>query len=131
MLAWFAAGLLTGAILIAFALRDSPAAIAPLVLAAIAGLTVAIGRPLPALISGVLSFATSSALTLNAPPQTVTIPAAVAAQLGTGIAALAALGLVALVATKAQDGWRRIGIRIAGSWIAASAILVLALRFVR
>jgi hypothetical protein len=27
--------------------------------------------------------------------------------------------------------WQRIGIRIAGSWIAASAILVLALRFLR
>jgi hypothetical protein len=30
-----------------------------------------------------------------------------------------------------MPGWQRIGLRIVGSWIAASAILVLALRFER
>ncbi|MEJ0076963.1 MAG: hypothetical protein WDO17_16265 [Alphaproteobacteria bacterium] len=131
MLASFAAGLLAGALLIALALRDPPAPIALLVLATIAGLIVACAQPIPVLIRHALSFAAGAALALDAPPQAVTIPAAAAAQFGTGIAALAALGLVALVAMKAQHGWQRIGIRIVGSWIAASAILVLALRFVR
>jgi urease accessory protein len=100
-------------------------------LAAIAGLIVAIGRPLPQVIQIALAFAIGVALALNAPPQAITIPAAIAAQITTGIAALAALGLVALVTSKAENGWQRIGIRIVGSWIAASAILVLALRLAR
>lgn len=41
------------------------------------------------------------------------------------------LALVIAIATQATRPWQRIGIRIAGSWIAASAILVLALRLVR
>ena len=127
----FAVGLVIGALLIAFALLDPPVPTALLTLAAIAGLIVAIARPLPPLIEHTLSFATGIALALNAPPQAVTIPAAISAQLGSGIAALAATGLVALVASKAEKGWQRIGIRIAGSWIAASAILVIALRLAR
>ena len=129
--ALFAAGLFTGALLVAFALRDPPAAAALLVLAAIAGLIMAIARPLPPLIGHTLSFAAGVALALNAPPQAVTIPAAISAQLAIGFAALAATRLVALVASKAEKAWQRIGIRIAGSWIAASAILVIALWLVR
>jgi hypothetical protein len=130
-LALFAAGLIAGALLIALPLRDPPAAIALLMLAAMTGLLVAIARSRPALLSGALCFATGAALALNAPPQAVTIPAAAAAQFGTGIASLAVLRLVAFAATKAKHGWHRIGIRIVGSWIAASAILVIALRFAR
>jgi hypothetical protein len=102
-----------------------------LALAAIGGLVVALARSLPSIIQHALAFMTGAALALNAPPQAVTIPAAIAAQAGTGIAALAALGLVAFVAIKAKDDWQQIGIRIIGSWIAASAILVLALRLAR
>jgi urease accessory protein len=131
ILVLFAVGLLTGSLVIAFALREPPAAIALVALAAIAGLIGAVARPLPAIIRHALTFMTGTALALNTPPQAVTIPLAIAAQAGTGIAALAALGLVAFVATKAKDRWQQIGIRIVGSWIAASAILVLALRLAR
>jgi len=127
-LAVFAVGLVIGALLIALPLRDPPAAPALLTLAAIAGLMVAIGRPLRQIIIHALAFATGIALALNTPPQAVTIPRAIVAQLGSGIAALAATALVALVASRAEEGWQRIGIRIVGSWIAASAILVIALR---
>jgi urease accessory protein len=130
-LAVFAVGLMIGALLIAFALRDPPAAIALLALAAIAGLIVAIGRPLRQIIIHPLAFATGIALALNMPPQAVTIPGAIAAQLGTAIAAIAAIGLVAFVAAKAENDWQRISVRIVGSWIAASAILVIALRLAR
>jgi hypothetical protein len=131
LIATFALGLVTGAILIALALRDPPAAITLLVLAAIAGLMVAIGRPLPALATHTVALVAGAALALNAPPQAVTLPGAIAAQLTSGVAALAMTALVALVALKAQNGWQQIGVRIGGSWIAASAILVLALRFAR
>jgi len=130
-LALFVAGLVAGALLIAFALRDPPAANVLLALAAITGAIVAIGYALPRSIGFALAFATGVALSLNAPPQATTIANAVAAQLGTVVAALAATSLLALVASKAEDGWQRIGVRIAGSWIAASAILVVTLRLAR
>ena len=41
------------------------------------------------------------------------------------------LALVAAIAMHATRPWQRIGVRIVGSWIAASAILVLALRLAR
>ena len=47
------------------------------------------------------------------------------------VAALAGLAFVAFIAMKAERPWQRIGLRSVGSWIAASAILVLALRFAR
>jgi urease accessory protein len=127
----FAIGLFGGSVLVALAVRDPPVVLGLLALAAIAGLTVAIAWPLPAIVNHALALATGAALALNSPPQAISIPAAVAAQLATGVAALAGLTLVAFIAMKAQRDWQRIGIRIVGSWIAASAILVLVLRLVR
>ena len=81
--------------------------------------------------SGVLALAAGVALPLNAPPHEITIAAAIAAQVGFAVAALATFALVALIAMHATRPWQRIGVRIVGSWIAASAILVLALRLAR
>jgi hypothetical protein len=130
-LASFAIGLLAGALLIALGLRDPPAANVLLALAASIGVIVAIGSPLPQIIQIPVAFATGTAIALNAPPQAVTLPTAIAAQFGSGIAALAATGVVAFVTLIAQNGWQRFGLRIVGSWMAASAILVLALRLAR
>jgi len=127
----FATGLLAGAIAIASGLRDPPAAFALLVLAAMIGLLVAMAHPLPSTAILALALLVGAALMLNAPPQAVTISAAAATQLGVGSAALIALSLIAYVTTKGRHGWQRIGIRILGSWIAASATLVLALRLFR
>ena len=127
----FALGLFAGSVLLALALRDPPAALCLLALAAIAGLSAAVARPIPAILKCALAFATGAALALNSPPQAISISGAMATQLGTGLAALAGLTLVAFIAMKAECPWQRIGIRIVGSWIAASAILVLALRLVR
>jgi len=91
----------------------------------------AIGRPLRQIVIHALAFAIGIALALNTPPQAVTIPGAIAAQLGTGMATLAVMGLVTFVAAETDKDWQRIGIRIVGSWIAASAILVIALRLAR
>ena len=54
-----------------------------------------------------------------------------AALLGTGLAAGLALTIVVMATNCLTRGWQRIGVRIVGSWIAASAVLVLALRFSR
>jgi len=108
-LAAFAFGLFTGSILIARAIGEMDTPLAALALAAGAGIAVAIARPLPRMIAGALSFATGAVLALNSPPQATTIPAAIVAQLATGIAALAAVSLVAFVAAMAGRAWQRIG----------------------
>ena len=78
-----------------------------------------------------MALAIGAALALNAPPHAITIADAVAAQLGFAFVALAAFSAVALVAMNATRPWQRVGLRIVGSWIAASAILVLVLRLAR
>jgi hydrogenase/urease accessory protein HupE len=124
-------GLVIGSTAIALAMRETPAASALLLLAALAASVVVVGRPTPPSIGVLLAFAIGVALPLNAPPHEITIPAAIAAQIGFAVAALAALALVTVVAMQATRSWQRVGVRIVGSWIAASAILVLALRLAR
>jgi hypothetical protein len=130
-IAALAAGLGVGSLIVASAIRDNPAAPALLLLAAIsAGLTI-IARPLPSWVAAVVALAIGAALALNAPPQEFTIHAAIVSQLGFALAAILAFALATLAATLARGPWQRIGVRIVASWIAASAILVLALRLAR
>jgi urease accessory protein len=130
-LALFALGLAAGSVAIAAATRETPAVLVLLAIAAIAGIITLLAWAPPFVLAAGLSLGAGAALALNMPPQALTIPAAVGEQLGSAIAALATIGLVAFVATKATRSWQQIGVRILGSWIAASAILVLALRLVR
>ena len=130
-LAAFALGLTIGSIIIATAVRETPAALALLAIAAFAAIMVVIALPTTTLVVYALAFGTGAALALNSPPQALTIPSAVAAQFGTGVAALGTLALVIGVAMHADRPWQRIGVRIAASWVAASTILVLALRLAR
>jgi hypothetical protein len=130
-LAAFALGLVLGSIVLAAAVREMPSGLALLAIAAIAGLIVVTTIPLPTRLGDLLAFTAGAALALNSPPQAISIPPAIVMQLGTGIAALATLALVGFIANKAERPWQRIAVRILGSWIAASAILVLALRLTR
>jgi len=116
---------------LAAAVREMPSGLALLAIAAIAGLIVVTTIPLPTRLGDLLAFTAGAALALNSPPQAISIPSAIVMQLGTGIAALATLALVGFIANKAERPWQRIAVRILGSWIAASAILVLALRLTR
>jgi len=126
-----AIGLAAGSLIVASAVRENPAAPALLVLAAIAaGLTI-IDRPLPSWAAAGLALAVGAALALNAPPQEFTIHAAIVSQLGFALAAILAFALATLAVGQARVPWQRIGVRIVASWIAASAILVLALRLAR
>jgi urease accessory protein len=130
-LAAFAIGLTAASIAIASAIRETPASLGLLVLAAtIAGLVV-VAYPVSNWLVGVMAFATGSALPLNAPPHEITIANAVASQAGFAAAAMMTLGLATMPAMLARHPWQRIGVRIVGSWIAASAVLVLALRLAR
>jgi urease accessory protein len=126
-----AAGLAVGAFTVATGVGENPATTALLALAVIAAASVIAAVVLPAWIAVLLAFAIGAALPLNAPPHEIAIANAIAAQAGFAVAALATFVAVALVAMNATRPWQRIGVRIVGSWIAASAILVLALRLAR
>ena len=127
----FALGLAAGSLVVASAVREMPASTALLILAAVIATLVVIGLKGPSLTSAAPALAMGLALPINAPPHEITIAAAVASQAGFSAAALMTFGVTTAIAAHATRGWQRIGIRIVGSWIAASAILVLALRVVR
>jgi hypothetical protein len=102
-----------------------------LTVAALAGVAVAVARPVPQAARTIAAFLAGGLIALNSPPQAITIPSAIAAQIGSAIAALATLAVVTAIAMKAERPWSRIALRIIGSWIAASAILALALKIPR
>ena len=127
----FALGLAAGSLVVASAVREMPASTALLILAAVIATLVVVNPRAPWWVGVVMALAVGLALPINAPPHEITIPAAIVSQVGFAVAALAAFGVAALIATRATRPWQRIGVRIVGSWIAASAILVLALRLAR
>ena len=104
---------------------------AALGIAVIAGLLVALARPLPQMLGAVLAIVLGLAVALDSPPEVVSVSEANLMLVGTGIGAAGFLIVVALATRQAQARWAKIGIRILGSWIAAIAILAVALRFVR
>jgi len=129
-LAELAAGLLVGSFAIAMGLGENPAATALLALAGACAAGVIAAWPIPMPIIGLLGFAIGIALALNAPPKEITRASALAAQAGLAVAALVAFAVVAAIVMRTTHAWQRIGVRIIAAWIAASAILVLALRWV-
>lgn len=103
---------------------------APLLLAAALALALAVvaARPLPRSLLVLLALAVGAGIGLGSSPETVAGPARWAWLAGSGIGAFASSALVAALADAARPSWARIGVRVAGSWLAASALLVLALR---
>jgi len=124
-------GLAVGSVMVAAALRGQNTAPMLLGIAALFGIVIASAWPIPHRAIEIAASALGGILAFNAPPQAITIPSAVAEQVGTGVAMLATLALIAFIAMRADRPWQRIGLRVAGSWIAASAILALALRLAR
>jgi urease accessory protein len=128
---FFAAGLAGGLVAIARAVGLTPALDVLLLTSAISGALIALAVALPRSLSAVIAAIAGVALGLDSPPRTVSLAAATAALIGTGLAAVLALAVVMTVTSRLMHGWQRIGLRIVGSWIAASAILVMALRLSR
>ena len=130
-IAALAAGLGVGSLIVASAVRENPAASAlPLLAIVAAGLTV-LARPLPSWAVAGLALRDRCCVAAQCAAAGVHVPAAVVAQLGFALAAILAFALAALAAAQARVPWQRVGVRIVASWIAASAILVLALRLAR
>jgi len=125
------AGLLAGSVAIAFGVGETAAATALLALAAMATVSVVAAWSPPALIRALLALAVGAGLALNAPPHAITIARAIAAQVAFAVAVLVVFAAIAFAAMQARRPWQRVGLRILGSWIAASAVLVLVLRLAR
>ncbi len=100
-------------------------------LAAITGLLVALARPLPEGFGSLLAAALGLSLALDSPPEVLALLQANLTLLGTAVGAVLLLLALLQGTARLRHHWQRIGARILGSWIAAIAILVLALRLVR
>jgi len=127
----YAAGLGTGfaAMISAFAPRFSAEVL--LAVAAIIGALIALARPVPALVGSVLALVVGIALALDSPPGGISVRDANVILLGTFCGAVILLWAVLEVAGMLRGDWQKLGVRIIGSWIAASAVLVLTWRFAR
>jgi urease accessory protein len=124
----FMLALMAGIALIALAFAAEDPDRVVLALAALAGIAVAIAQPLPVLVTGPLVCIAAIAIMLDSVPQEISMVATFLALMGTCIAAEVMMAAVAAMALRLRHGWSAIAVRVVGSWIAASAILVLALR---
>jgi hypothetical protein len=123
----FALALAAGFVAIVLAVETTPARTVLLASAAALGVMVAAGWA-PKLLAWLFAAIAGAALALDSPPQAVMIAEAYATLAGTLVGACAMLVVIAAIASHARADWQRLGIRILGSWIAASAILVLAVQ---
>lgn len=91
------------------------------------GLLVAAARPLPRSVTAAIAGLIALLLGLDSTPEEATIRARVIILTGVGVGThLLLLNVVALTSC-AQKAWLKVGVRVVGSWTAASALLVLAL----
>jgi urease accessory protein len=127
----FAAGLAAGSVVIANAYVPTLAGETLLVLAAINGAWVAVARPFLRLIPLLLAALTGLNVALDSPPDAISVREAILTQLGTFCGAMILFAGAAEIVARLKRDWQRIGARILGSWLAASAILVLALKFAK
>jgi hypothetical protein len=85
---------------------------------------------LPRSIGVLLAAVVGLALALDSPPEAISVRDANLALLGTATGAVLVLVALVQMTSRLTRAWQRIGARVLGSWIAACAILVLALRLV-
>lgn len=127
----FALSLLAGSLAIASGTGETASTLVLLGSAVVTGVVVAAAWPALNPLGAIALVITGAALALDSPPQAVTIPSAVVVQLGAGLGALAIVTGIAWLTAEPRRRWQQIGVRVAGSWIAASAILALAVRLAR
>lgn len=126
MLVIFAVALAGGLLAIALAVGPTLARSVMLADAVLLGILVAVAWAPPRPLAWLAAAVAGAAVALDSPPQAITIEQGHATLVGTAVGACALLCAVAAVAAHATHGWQWLGLRILGSWIAASAILVLA-----
>lgn len=99
---------------------------AVLLLALTSGALAALARPLPEGAGCALAALTGIAIGLDSPPEVVVVRQAHLMLIGTAFGGGLLLIMIVEIASRLTHPWQRIAARILGSWIAASAVLVLA-----
>lgn len=127
VIATFVAALAGAVVLVALAFQTDRAELILLACAAIAGILVAGRVRLPLLPIVAFAAIVAFALQFNSVPATISVSETFLTLAGAALAALAELALVASAAAHATKIWQVLAIQIVGSWIAAIALLLLAL----
>jgi HupE/UreJ protein len=127
----FVLALAGGLVGLALAVGETPAGDVLLVGVALSGALVAGAFRLPLLVLGPLALAIGAAIGLDSPPEVISVQEGVVMLIGTGLGATIGLALVVEAAARMARDWQRIGVRVLGSWTAASALLAIAVRFAR
>jgi urease accessory protein len=124
----FVVGLIGGLAALTLAIDETRAGNILLAAAAISGALTGLAAPLPKWGLALLAAAIGVALGLDSPPDVIALAAAYLMLVGIAVGATAGLGAVSGLTALARPGWPRMGVRVLGSWTAASAMLALALR---
>ena len=124
----FVAALIAGLVALTFGIAPREVDVVVLALAAFSGLLTALGRSLPQLVGTMLAALTGFAVALDSPPDVISVREANLTLIGTGFGGTILLVAATEAAARLTRQRQRIALRILGSWIAASAVLVLALR---
>jgi urease accessory protein len=124
----FAAGLAAGLAALALGIGETPARDVLLSVALLGGLAAAAGLAVPSWAVGPTAFVIGLALGLDSPPDAILLREATFSLLGTWCAGVTLLGAALAVTRPLARLWNGVALRVAGSWLAATAILVLALR---
>jgi urease accessory protein len=127
----YCAGLAAGFVGIVSAMVPPPLDKALLASALVSSALIALARPIPQLLVSALSLLTGLALAFDSPPHAISLWEANIILIGTFCSAVVLLLAVIEGARALGRNWQRLGVRIIGSWIAATAIMALALRLAR
>jgi urease accessory protein len=125
----FAVGLAIGLGALEEGAGETPAADGLLAGATLCGLLAASGVRASAALALPVALISGIALGLDSPPDAVNMAEAVATLIGIACGAVVALALMASLAIRIGRPWRGVALRVAGSWIAAIAILALVVRW--
>lgn len=126
----FGLGLAAGLGAIASGVGETPAGDVLLASATLCGLIAAFAVTAPCSLAALVALISAIAVGLDSPPESIQLSEAVAMLVGTLCGGIAALAMIAFVASRIARWREGIALRVAGSWIAAIAMLVLALRWV-
>jgi hypothetical protein len=129
IIAAFALGLAFGLAALGWGAGETPAVDALLAGATLCGLLAASAITAPVALASPLAFLSGVAVGLDSPPDAIRLGDAVAMLVGTACGGVAALALMASAASGVARWRHGIALRVAGSWIAAIAILALAARW--
>ncbi len=124
----FTFGLVGGLAAIAGGVGETPANDVLLAAAAICGFATAVLPRVPTSIAVVSAPVVGAALGLDSPPEVISLCDAALMLAGVGCGGIAAFTFLAAIAAVAARLWQGVPLRVAGSWIAAIAVLVMALR---